>query len=591
MRGHRRTSTNPQADISRAGLAEVQQPVPRRLDARTAFVRSLFLFQILLSAALASNVARSAEPPALLVDYFEAAGTVFPHTDDQGVALVDYGGQLGVQYNPVYIGQAALALYYAFQRSGEEQFKQRFLKQVRWLVSNAKPIGKGHDVRAYAFHFEWGELKPGWRSGLAQAQGISALIRAYYVTRDESLLPVIRALVRFMYVPVEHGGVQARTPEGNAWVEEFPFKASSHVLNGHIFVVFALYEYTRLFRQDEAALRFYQQCLSAVESSLRHYDSGTWQNVDRYYRDAATENYVRTHTEQLRWLYLITGNALFSHVRLRWLAFSMERSPHNRTNVVRMSDGRHYAPPVARGAGTKKLSLEDVLSHTSTPAIKGHGVEAMLEDNPSKYFAPEQSDINARNPHFVALRLKRPQRISGLRVRLYNPELYPRDADIEVRSRTDEAWRKLTFQKSSEGRDLIYRFTATDATEIRFSSTSTAGQNRLVLGAISLETGEPRAELPEIGNYLSEVFYLESQRFRTELKTHGLLPHEIVVQYRCAAALTHVFTSPWAFDFLAPGDVGPLVAKQSYCQFRITHVANKAGAAWSGFEVVPVGSH
>src|SRR5215510_8692557 len=127
---------------------------------RALIVAALAFSQFVFGIALAG--ARTTPPSGALVDYFETAGTVFLHTDDNGVVLMDYGGKLSLQYNPVYIGQAALALYYAFQRSGEEQFKQRFLNQVRWLVSNARPVGKRDDMRAYAFNFEWGELKPGW---------------------------------------------------------------------------------------------------------------------------------------------------------------------------------------------------------------------------------------------------------------------------------------------------------------------------------------------------------------------------------------------------------------------------------------------
>jgi hypothetical protein len=175
-------------------------------------------------------------------------------------------------------------------------------------------------------------------------------------------------------------------------------------------------------------------------------------------------------------------------------------------------------------------------------------------------------------------------------VGLYNPDLYPREVIIEVRAAKNANWEKLPHDVVSAGRELLYRFPPTEAGEIRFSATSATGQNRLVLAELALETGKPIAKLPEIGNYLSDVFATGGNRFLVRLKRHGLGPDEIAIQYRCADTVNKIFGMTWPFDFLTPGEPGPVLADKPYCQFRVTHVANRSNLAWSDFEVKPLES-
>ena len=111
---------------------------------------------------------------------------------------------------------------------------------------------------------------------------------------------------------------------------------------------------------------------------------------------------------------------------------------------------------------------------------------------------------------------------------------------------------------------------------------SAAGQDRLVLAEMALEAGQQTDVLPEIGNYLSEVFDLRGARFRIDVKLHGLRTSEVAIQYRCADSEAKVSATAWVFEFLSPGTRGPDMPDKPFCQFRVTHVANRKGLAWSG---------
>lgn len=548
--------------------------------------RLFFVLVFLLCSACLSNADElGVVPDNALVDYFEKAGTGFSLFDDDGVVLVDYGGDLGVQYNPVFIAQAALAYYYEYRNTRSEVSKKHFVNQINWLVQSSHSINE--EMAAYPFNFKWGELEPGWYSGLGQAQAISALIRAYYLFDDKSLLPLIKRLKNFMFLPKSQGGVATETPEGGIWIEEFPFKIPSHVLNGFMYSILSLYEYTHLIKDDEQTQQLCIDCLNSLKTSLHHYDTGNWHNSDRYYNDPATENYVATHTEQLFWLWKITGDSFFNHVRMRWLAFSMERTPFNKSNVVRREDGSYYAPPKIVVNSLRTTFWDDVKSFSTVDTMQGYGVKTLFDDNPSTYFAPEVSDISVSNPHFISMKLIKPIKLKGIKVRLYNPSLYPREVSISTKNLESNKWQEHEVETLSHERDILYSFQEVTTNEITFSTSSTVGQDRLILAEIDLDTSEKNIKLPKVGNYLSDTYFLSAGESKFSINVENLDNAGIIVNYRCTSNLDSLYTALWSFAFLTIDENKLYLDRDSYCQFRITYNSDSGTEKWSSFDITP----
>ena len=139
--------------------------------------------------------------------FLEKAGYMGPH-DADGIPLLNYHGNIGLQYNPIAISQWGLGNFNLFLRSKDEEHKQKALAAADWLVKHLEPNSFG--VPVWNHHFDWEyrtPLKAPWYSGLAQGQGISLLVRVAQATgRSEYLEAAARAFVSFL-TSIEHGGV------------------------------------------------------------------------------------------------------------------------------------------------------------------------------------------------------------------------------------------------------------------------------------------------------------------------------------------------------------------------------------------------
>jgi hypothetical protein len=267
-------------------------------------------------AAAASN--HEFSDPRLVSQYSFYSGCPETGVDQNGVFVVDYetlninGVMIGRQYNPTTISQFAIVCYYDYLRTGNKKFQKLYLSQIAWLKNNFVPVGG--DMAAYEYHFPWHYgLQPGWRSGLAQGQSISALIRYYYDTGDASVLTLIKMLKKYMMLPINQGGLVTKSPEGLLWIEEYPSLQPSFVLNGFISATFGLYEYTRLFADDEEATSQLRQAIESIRAALPHYDAGDWTYLDRHTQPypRATDSYAAAYSIQMNTLAEITGDRLF----------------------------------------------------------------------------------------------------------------------------------------------------------------------------------------------------------------------------------------------------------------------------------------
>src|SRR6266851_2930509 len=105
------------------------------------------------------------------------------HCDSPGIPLLDYHGQIGLQYNPIAIAQWGLGNYNRFCHGKNQEPKSRFLMAANWLCANLERNSSGVWVWNHNFNWEYRTaLQAPWYSGLAQGQGISLLVRAHAET-------------------------------------------------------------------------------------------------------------------------------------------------------------------------------------------------------------------------------------------------------------------------------------------------------------------------------------------------------------------------------------------------------------------------
>ena len=76
--------------------------------------------------------------------FLEKAGYAGPH-DAAGIPLLDYHGNIGLQYNPIAIAQWGLGNFNLFLRSKrqDENRKRKFVAAADWLVKHLEPNSSG----------------------------------------------------------------------------------------------------------------------------------------------------------------------------------------------------------------------------------------------------------------------------------------------------------------------------------------------------------------------------------------------------------------------------------------------------------------
>lgn len=235
---------------------------------------------------------------------------IWKSLDKEGVPIVDYGGAIGVQYNPVTVSQYALALYHAYLDTENTTLREKFLLQANWLVTNAKQKG---NFSVWEYNFNWTKYKvtAPWVSAMAQGQGLSVLTRAYVLTGNTTYLDVAETAMKSFEVEMNASGVRY-TDSSGIWYEEYADvnAPSSKVLNGFIIALLGLYEYSFLTNSTSGYELFSEGTLT-LSVNLYRYDSGSWSHYDLIFNSTASLGYHKLHIDLLKTMHKITGIDVF----------------------------------------------------------------------------------------------------------------------------------------------------------------------------------------------------------------------------------------------------------------------------------------
>jgi hypothetical protein len=248
--------------------------------------------------------------------------------DDEGIPLLDYHGTIGRQYNPIAIAQYALGHFNLYRRHGDEPHRQTFLRVADWLTARLEMNPHGFPVWNHHFDWEyWKVLKSPWYSGLAQGQGISVLLRAHHLTKKEPYLDAAHRAFEVFRHDLPEGGVRYIDPDGLWWLEEYVTNPPTHILNGFIWALWAIYEYW-LVSNDAYAGELFSRGVATLEARLSDYDAEYWSLYDlapKRMKTLASFFYHRLHIMQLKVMHAITKADLFIKTAGRWEAYEQSR--------------------------------------------------------------------------------------------------------------------------------------------------------------------------------------------------------------------------------------------------------------------------
>ncbi len=264
--------------------------------------------------------------------FVEKAGYAGPH-DADGIPLLDYHGAIGLQHNPIAIAQWGLGNFNLFLRAKGEDNKRKFLAAADWLVKRLEPNPFGVPVWNHRFDWEYRTpLKAPWYSGLAQGQGISLLVRVAQETgRHEYLEAAASAFASFSR-SMDNGGIVFTDEHGDTWFEEYIVSPPTHILNGFIWAAWGVYDFF-LATREKAAHELFNRAVETLRKNLDRYDMGFWSLYElsgTRLPMVASPFYHQLHVAQLRLMFRLTGDEIFSRYAERWETYARSRTKRTR---------------------------------------------------------------------------------------------------------------------------------------------------------------------------------------------------------------------------------------------------------------------
>lgn len=234
-----------------------------------------------------------------------------PVFDEHGVV------QIGTYRNPVQLSQFGFHQY-ARACEGDERARASFLAQATYLAHNQRSDG-GYEypIPAPAFN-----AKPGWLSAMAQGEAASVLLRAHAITGDAMYLERGRHALEPLKRDMSRGGAST-IDRGDVFFEEVAAEPACHILNGHLYAHFGVWEYVRFGFADDELTTLYHDALRTVERWLPYYDAGGWSCYDLAADSAGRRHYAplwyhHFHIAQLRVFAAMTQRDIFAGMADRW---------------------------------------------------------------------------------------------------------------------------------------------------------------------------------------------------------------------------------------------------------------------------------
>jgi hypothetical protein len=248
--------------------------------------------------------------------------------DDAGIPLLDYRGKIGPQYNPIAIAQWGLANFNRYVSARDATAEKKFLSASDWLRDNLER--NSANIPVWQHHFDWDyrdTLRAPWYSGLAQGQGISLLLRAAAASGKNDYLDAARSAFESLSRTSAEGGVLFVDEFQDVWIEEYIVTPPTHILNGFIWAVWGVYDYSLTFPTSQARDLF-NRCVETLTKNLARYDNGFWSLYEQSGTRlpmVASRFYHQLHIVQLRVMHQLTNLAVFAQTADRWEEYSRNR--------------------------------------------------------------------------------------------------------------------------------------------------------------------------------------------------------------------------------------------------------------------------
>lgn len=255
-------------------------------------------------------------------------GEYYFTTGEDGIIQINYpqtnyrAPGVSLQYHPTVISVYALSQFNMFVDGGDEQLRESFLKYADWLADN---LADRDSFAAWNFSFNW--ESPGYKahapfiSSMTQGMGISVLVRAWELTSQERYITAAERALPAFEVPVSQGGLLRVDKQGDAWYEGIPSPIGAQILNEVLFALIGLYEMHRGTGNSKAG-ELFDRGIATLKKHLKDFDLNLllfkWSRYDNKLLFYSGDKYHDIQKEQVKWLYQVTGDDIFSRHYQKW---------------------------------------------------------------------------------------------------------------------------------------------------------------------------------------------------------------------------------------------------------------------------------
>jgi hypothetical protein len=199
----------------------------------------------------------------------------------------------GNAYWPPYIAWYGLIQLGHYLRGGDEANLNAFLKQVSWLEEHAVLRSDGAVVWPMDFDYPNGKivLKAPWISAYSQGLVISAMVRAWRLTKRPQLLELLKNSAKVFALDVEDGGVRVSLDRHTLYTET-PGGPVPGILDGFMTSLIGLHDlYSET--NDPVVGRLFEEGIDGLKYALPRWDyenKWSWYGCRAYLSPPAYHN-------------------------------------------------------------------------------------------------------------------------------------------------------------------------------------------------------------------------------------------------------------------------------------------------------------
>tara|TARA_B110000196_G_scaffold210303_1_gene180309 strand:+ start:237 stop:1211 length:975 start_codon:yes stop_codon:yes gene_type:complete len=259
--------------------------------------------------------------------------------DANGIPMLNYHGDIGLQYNPIAIAQWGLGNYNIWKNNKSRERYDNFMLVANWLVENLEENKFGIFVWNHKFNWPYKEkLNNPWYSGLAQGQGLSVLVRAFKETKDEKYINSARKVYASFLKETNYGGVTSTDTNNNIWIEEYIISEPTHILNGFIWALWGIYDYW-LLTNDNSVKKLFDKYIITIIQNINNYDIGYWSLYELSglkIKMRTSIFYHRLHIVQLKILFNMTNIEKFNKVSIKWSGYLESKVNIYRSTIMKV---------------------------------------------------------------------------------------------------------------------------------------------------------------------------------------------------------------------------------------------------------------